>query len=455
MQKSKALKISNTPEVENAELIHAINPKKNKDLKIKKFVFLTKEIAKKVSTGKYITWKPPKLVEGKKKYIEYYFKVPPGLPPVLQQRHNAPGEWERFRVFKGVAQDPEFALQLLATMLKELENGFSPFQYEIDEYNRILAEQEAEKKAKKQVITLNAASELFLQHYDEVNRKSYAVPLNLLKKHIAKNTLLEESQWYDDIATFTQDDLEDFLAAKREEKEWAPLTYNDKVKKFVTFFNYCKDELQIISKSPAEGVELMRKGTKIRHTPFEDSIIPAVKKAILAVPYWGKYLHDFSEVIYYTGTRPDKETRNLQVENILWGRNKLMIPDEKAKKGRGRFIHMEPELIELFIRMGLKDCPGHYYIFGIDGPPGPVPTNRAFFSDKFRDEVREPGGFSPKLTNYSWKHTRCIHMYMGGVIIALIQQYCGHATPSMTEEYLKDGLGLMLGNMEHDFSRKF
>jgi len=105
--------------------------------------------------------------------------------------------------------------------------------------------------------------------------------------------------------------------------------------------------------------------------------------------------------------------------------------------------------------MNLKNLPGHYYIFGKDGIPGPEPTDEGHYSDIFRDDVRKPNKWSESFTIYAWKHTRILHLYLGGATIASLQQLCGHASPSMTERYLTRGLGIILGNLRHEIARKF
>lgn len=458
MSNQKALKINDAVSSKGSQLIQAIRKPENNPLKIRKFVFSFDQSAKKVSKGKYTTWTPPRIVTGKTKYIEYYYAIPEGLPIEVHALHqNKPiGTMERFRIKQGINKRPsaEKSQAILESVLSWLEAGNSPFKEEIAELERLKALEEAMLLQQKKLVTVNAAVDSFINSYTEEAQTTMRVPLNILKKYFTLSVPLEESLWYKSIESVTEEELKEFMLWGSLEKGWKPLTYNDKIGKLVTFFNHCMDK-KYLSISPATALVKIKKGTTVRHTPFSDEQIKIVKPLYLSVPKWGKHLSDFCEFIYYTCTRPDKETRRLQVKHILSDRHLVNIPNEIAKREEGRFIYMVPELENLIARMKLNTYPSDFYIFGKDGPPGPVPTSESHYSNLFRTEVREKHNLPTELTNYSWKHTRCIHLYEGGATVAAIQQLCGHAKPSMTEEYLSKGLGLRLGNITHSVQRSF
>jgi len=459
MRSANALKINDTLSERAPLLIQAINPGQKKPLKIRKFVFSMTENVKTVSKGKNITWKSPRLVNDTgRHYIEYYYRVPEGLPPEIAALHTEkrPGKWERFRTFCDINRinDPAYTKHVLETIEAWLKEGNNPFDFEIDQLNRLKADEAAADAAKKAQITLNAAAERFLSQYEAQSRAFMAAPLNLFKQYVSAAVPLQESLWYRPIEEVTQDVIQEFIIETKIEKDWSNTTYNDKIAKLVTFFKFCTDN-QYLESTPMAGIKKLKKGGVVKLYPFEDDVIPDVKKWISEVERWGEHLRNWCEVIYYSCMRPDKELGNLQVKHIIWGRHNIDIPVALGKGERGRWIFMVPELEELFMKMRLKECDPEYYIFGEDGPPGPKPIRESFYSEVFRMQVREPHGLDDRLTPYCFKHTRCIHLWQEGIALAAIQQLCGHSKPSMTERYLSKGLGLRLDRVRHDVRRKF
>lgn len=458
MTNSNGLKINDASAMEASGLMAIIREPKINSLKIRKFVFLESKSTTLVPNRKFVNYKPARLVVGKdRKYVTYSYRVPLDLPKELQAGHKPPGKFEVFKVFEGInrAKDEEFDQELLNTVQDKLKNGFNPFQHEIDEWHRIDAAKAQEEKAKEEVITLNYATEKFLEGYkNEGTKGQYRTMVNFLKEYFTGEKELVTDPWYQSVKYITDEDLLAFMQHYEEKRPWKPNTYNDKVEKLITILEYCVSK-KYLKENPAKHLEKYSKGNIVKHEYYQDDFIPVIKKAMLKIGFWGPILHQFCEVVYYSCTRTDQETRRLKVENIQWDLKQLYIPADIAKGERPRSIYMVGELEELFLSMNLKNVPGHYYIFGKEGVPGPLPTDDGFFSDRFREDVREPNGFSDKFTVYGWKHTRIVHLYLAGVDIALLQQLCGHSSPSMTLKYLSRGLGIVLGSLRHEVSRKF
>lgn len=463
MSESNVLKVNDAVPPPASGLMAIIKDEKNNSLKIRKFVFLSDNNASFVPKGKFVTYRPARLVQAKaRKYVEYYCRVPLDLPTELQKRHEKPGAWERFREFDGQInriKSSEYDEKLVTAINDLLNTGWTPFKYEMEELARIKAEEAAaalaEAKVKEQTVSLNYATEKFLEGYaNEGTKGQYRTMVNFLKEYFTGEKEAVTDLWYQSVKYITDEDLLGFMQHYEEARPWKPNTYNDKVEKLITIWEYLISK-RYIKENPAKLLEKYTKGNIVKHEYYQDSFIPVVKKAVLDIGFWGKPLHQFCEVVYYSCTRTDQETRRLKVENISWDLKQLFIPEEIAKGGRPRSIFLVPELEELFITMGLKELPGHFYIFGENGVPGPVPTEEGFFSDIFREDVRKPNNFSDKFTIYGWKHTRIVHLYLAGVDIALLQQLCGHSSPSMTLKYLSRGLGIVLGSLRHEVSRKF
>jgi hypothetical protein len=79
--------------------------------------------------GKFINWKPPKLYKGKRWWVEYQFRIPEELRP----RYNG-ARWKGFPVFEDINRykSDEYAELLLKAVRFALEQGFNPFEYELN-----------------------------------------------------------------------------------------------------------------------------------------------------------------------------------------------------------------------------------------------------------------------------------------------------------------------------------
>lgn len=462
MQKRNSLIINQNSSLQEPALMAIIRDRDFNSLKTRKFVFSKALSAKLMPKRENTYFKKVRLVDSAQGwYISYYFRIPADLLqhiPVEKTNpewFNAKGglrKWARFR-YKGSDLNrigtPEYREQELKGVRALLEDGYDPFQSMIDDFNDWTGEAE-----KKQIISLNFATDAFLSGYkNEGSKGQYRTMVNFLKEYFTSTPEVVTDLWYQSVQSFRTEDLREFMDEYKEERDWAANTYNDKVDKLITIFQYCVDK-RYITENPAKYLVKETKGTIKKHKYYTDDFAPVVQKAMLAVPYWGLYLHRFCEVIFFTFTRPKKETRLLKIEDILWDRHAFNIPNERAKGGYGGTIQMGPEMEALFLKMGLKDLPPHYYIFGKDGPPGPEPTIPKFFDELFRVEVREPNGFDENYTNYGWKHRRCVKLFLGGATVAFIQQQCRHQDPTTTEKYLR-ALGMEVGTIGSSVEVKF
>jgi integrase len=415
-------------------LMQAISNNFANRLRISNFKFHTDNRAKIVSK---LNYRNLRLVRGARMYIEYYYRVPADLPAQLCKPEWAGKEWARFRILQDInrqaKKDPTYPDALLESTRIALQDGFSPFKYLLDEWQALKAEEVA-AQTKVLDITLAGALDLFLKEYEHsaTSKEIYRVMVNLIEKYFVRL-----DRYYAPLKEVTKADIKALLLYYRTEKKWSPTTYNNKVANLTKIFTWFKEEKELIADSPMDKIEKTTKGTKGRHKYYDDKTIPKIKKAMRDIGPRGEDLLNFCEVIYYTCTRPDQETRQLKCENVLFDRELLYIPHEIAKGGNGGYVPMGKDLMDLFRKIGVDTAPGDYYIFGVDGRPGPVPTADAYYSNLFRKEVRDPNGFDSKYTNYAWKHTRVIHLYTKekrGIFD--IQALCRHKSASMTEEYL-------------------
>lgn len=387
-------------------------------------------------------------------YVQYYYRIPRDLPPSLWKKewlspNGQLKDWARFRVKEGInrSKDPEYPDSLVGIVADALENGHDPF--------KLLMTVDAEERlnlmpdrfpVQRSLLTLAAALQKFLDGYDQTSgsKEIYAVMIKLMKKYFTSNPELPADRYYQPAALITSADLKGMLAHFKALKQWKNLTYNNKVANLTKIFGWLKAS-KLITENPMENedpidrIEKLTKGIKTRHTYYDDKSIVAIKEAMLKFGPEGTYLQDFCDVIYYTCTRPDQETRQLKCGDVEFERDLVFIPHEIAKGGFGGPVPLGKELKDLFLKMKLEEYPKDYYIFGKERfGPGPEPTQESYFSNLFRTKIRIPNNFNPNFTNYSWKHTRVIHLYKKNNSIFEIQRLCRHQSATMTEEYLRD-----------------
>lgn len=466
MQKSNALKINETFLDVPRPLIQAINHPIFKVLKPRKFVFLENKSVQTVSKREWVYYHSVRLATEKitggktRKFVTYQYRIPRDLPPELWKKEylNAQGhlrEWARIRVFENINRigDAENSQELLGSVKKALKEGHDPFKYEIDELNRLKAEAAKAVQAaaaKIPILTMASAIEIFL--------KAYVKDSPTYNAHLVIKSLLMEGlgEGYDqDILTITAPDLQSMLQEMFEEKEWSKATFNDKVKKLGTFYKALVKK-DLIPVDISLKLEKKTKVAKTKNTPFDAASATLIKDLMLNHPLQptGKHVYDFCQVVYYTCTRPDKETRQLKCKDILWDRGLIYIDPERAKGGAGGHIPLCQELADLFREMGVDKGAPEDYIFGKECVPGPECFKKGHFSWFFREHIIKPNNLNRDFVPYSWKPTRVIHLHKDGANPYDIQQLCRHESLAQTMEYMRD-LGLIVSQETNQKTRKF
>ena len=450
-------------------LIHAISEKPHNTLITRNSVFLIQSSVKRVSKGNN-RYYGIRLVQAKDgHYVEYHHRIPHDLtkkvaPELIKKEWlNKKGqllEWARFRnkgLLNSVPQEEyaEYAAGFIASIKVALQNGYDPFKDLMGAYKEEVLQHAPVMQLTKEkgpVVSFRQAVDLWLKQYPvgSPSRKSYNVIQSLLEDAMGP-------QFEENVKSITSLDLENMLQEQNEEYEWAKSTYNDKVKKLKTCFMWLSSKKRkIIAEDITEELELKTKVGSSRHTAFDNKMAAHVKDLLLnhEMQPWGLNTYRFCMTVYYTLTRPVKETRQLMCKDINFERGIITIDPLRAKGGQGGKIPMAPELAEMFREMGVDKAPGNYYIFGSEGFPGPKCYKASYFSWFWRVKVRQPNELDKDFTIYSWKHTRVIDLYLSGVVAADIQRMCRHKSATEFETYLRD-LGLDLSDDINLKAKKF
>lgn len=174
-----------------------------------------------------------------------------------------------------------------------------------------------------------------------------------------------------------------------------------------------------------------------RNIPFTPETIKKIKQEALNDGQEQFVL--FMDFCLYTLARPRKELHLLRVHEIR--EKSIFIPKERGKTG-GRSVPILPPLHNLIEKHGLRDYPGHFYVFGKGGKPAEKPYTTTHFYDYLMKYLRKLKIHEKGHTLYALKHSGACICYLAGVPISILQRLIGHESASQTEEYLVN-LGLI------------
>lgn len=368
---------------------------------------------------KFILYRPPKIVKGKRWYITYSYRVP------LKLKDKYPGEWERFRVFEDINRykSDEYAETLKAVVEYGLENGYNPFQDEL---------QDLEQEKNPTEWSLSFALDRFEIYCKEKGLRkktlqTYGTVINLLREYFYK-----DNQVFRPVTQITKNHIKAFLSHYQNIEKWNANTYNGYLGHVNIFFNWLVKE-DHLTRSPATGIE-----TKVvsvtRHRYYTDAIAEKLKAEIKRA---NPYLYSFVEFVYYTAIRPKSEARFIQIKHLLFDRDLIHIPGHIAKNKTGDYVPMTEELKVSLIH--LKDMNPEFYVWGTKGP-AEKPTGQNHFANMYKP-FKEKFGLGPEHSLYGFKHLRAIHLAQSGASPYDIMRLFRHSSLEQTQIYLKD-LGL-------------
>ncbi len=404
-------------------------PEETEGLIIRPFRFL-KPISDQ-SVTKFATYRPPKLVKGKKRWwIEYYYRVPDEL------RNGK--EWQKFRVFEDINRykSQEYADALLKAIGDHLADGYNPFLYK--------RKHALESQGKAAQVTLNAALDRFIaQATAKGLRKktvqSYSGHVELMRRYFINHL-------YQSPEKITKAEIKAFLQHARTISGWNNNTYNNNLTTVKTVFNWMVKEDMLI-KNPAIGIDMLPVNIS-RNTYYDEKTAKAIKKAMN-----GRYISQFCEFIYYTGIRPKSEARLLKVENILLDRKLIYVPGEVSKNRTGDYVPMCDELFTLLRGMNLDKYPGHYYLWSISEHPAERPASSNHFASLYKP-YKDKLKLGAEYSIYSWKHSRAIDLANAGANPYEIMKLFRHSSLEQTLIYLR-GLGCNISDEVNKKTKKF
>lgn len=387
------------------------------------FRFLRDECATSVPT-KYVTYRPPKLVKGNKRwYVEYYYKVPSELRAQYKDR-----DFWRFRVFEQInfyngKQQEEYAEKLLKAVEEALANGYSPF--EDKQLDLAMFEGETE------VVTIKKGLEMFLEKnqgkgLDPNTITKYETAAEIVRTYFVERNLLSQP-----ISKVKKAHIIDMLDRHKLSEGYGNRQYNNRKSQIYTIFEFIKGS-EIILHNPVAGIQSLKQKAK-KHKFYDKNLFPKVTAAIKENE---PYLWYAVQFVYYLCVRSEKELAALKVRGIQ--DDYFFFTDTKSN--REELIPIDVNLKEVMKEMGLDKASPDDYIFSASGKPSSKPFGKNFFSRRFAN-IRKLTGLSSEYTLYGFKHTRAVHLVKDGVNIADIMKLMRHTNIGATLSYLR-GLGV-------------
>lgn len=356
-------------------------------------------------------------------YIGYSYRIPQDVRKLYNDK-----EWMHFRIKMGInhrkgSDRLEYAEWLLSEIKKSLKEGYNPFNAE----KEFIAE-EREGIETPEELNATAAMELFLDKWKDkgLEPTSYSKYERYVTRFMSWLKL--KSIPYTDVNNITQDHIENFLAHVRTTYSLSNREVNNHYDFIRTAFNFLLRK-KLIESSPCAGYTKLK--TKVtKHRFYDAKSLEIITRALAELD---TYTLLAFQTVYHLCVRSDKELMNLKVGNIQWESNSILAEVSKTDQ---RYIPMD-ENIKTFFREHIKDAPGNFYIFGIEGKPSIKPFGTGFFAKRFR-KVRDMAGLSSDYTLYGAKHTRVVHLKQDGATDADIMSLTGHKDFNSYAKYLRD-----------------
>ena len=207
-------------------------------------------------------------------------------------------------------------------------------------------------------------------------------------------------------------------------------THNNHIKTLRSFFN---DLLSFFPSSylinPFKNIRIIptNSNTKQWFKPFD---VKRLKSFISATDpqLWLACL-----VEYYCFIRPG-EIRHLKIESINFEKSTFQLKADETKNRRNDIVLIPPDLLAILSQY--KNLPDNYFLFGMDGQPGPVQLGKDNLS-KRHQLILKKLKFAKGYSFYSWKNTGAVEMVKNGTHMKALSLMIRHSDITTTDMYLQ------------------
>lgn len=183
----------------------------------------------------------------------------------------------------------------------------------------------------------------------------------------------------------------------------------------------------IIETNIARDIKRLKREEPTTHIPITDDELLFISAHLKKI---NPRFYLFCRVLYKTGIRPN-ELLNVKFEDISG--NHIVLKPTITKSKKERFVYLDEDLQDELKSTIHPD----YYIFSQKLFPGTSLRHRNEVSKLWKQLVKTDLGINK--TMYSLKHTRGEELRKAGISIEDIKDMYGHASSSMTLNYVKNG----------------
>jgi integrase len=363
---------------------------------------------------------------------------------IFKVRNPKTGKLERFRMAKGInkfhtyherMQAAEKMKQLWSDKLKA---GWTPFTDQNIIYDDNLQYQTLIKNYRK-AVSKNGTFRFYASKYIDF-RKNEIDP-NTVITYRSKLRLF--NAWLDgrqmgeaDVSAITQEVLLEFMFFIIETRKLSKSSVDNYRIILEAVFNYVRKERKQFP-NPCFDLPGTKRINDSAAYPIHESDIPILKRKILKTDpqLWLAICFE-----YYCFLRPREEIRFLKIGDIDFGRSRVVVKYENAKKGQ-RIVTI-PTVFMNKIRevYKLQMYDRDYYVIGAGGEPGKKHLCINDLTDRFR-KVRIALKMPSQYKLYSWKHTGNVRADDAGIPRNELQGQNGHTSMVTTEIYMKNKKG--------------
>lgn len=225
--------------------------------------------------------------------------------------------------------------------------------------------------------------------------------------------------------------------------------YNSNLKLGRAFFSWCINKCYA-KENPFEAIKPKRTKQKTR------TLIPEPIRLQIDA-YWAEHnpaMQLMCRLVYTALLRPVEATR-VQVHQIRYDRDCIVMPCEQTKNGKERVGRLDASLKELLRQYTAGAGPTDYLFSNREWKPGKKPKNSQMFAKEWM-KMREALKLPTKYQLYSLRDTGISDLMHDGVADIDVMHAAGHSDLSMTTRYadhIDDDLIARI-NSKSQFNRK-
>jgi integrase len=351
----------------------------------------------------WVDYKPAELKIGVNWYVTFYCKNP------------ITNKLERFRyrvpTVKSIMERKKVAKTMLDNINKQLHSGWSPYldanNYSYKKITDTTAEfiRNIEKEIKdgiKRADTLRTYKS-FLKNFNDYN-KEYTFILELKKVFMVR-----------------------YLEYLYNERKNSPRTYNNVLKFFTTFFNWCIEQ-GYLQDNPTKGIAVKKKTQKTRTLFDENKEIIFNHLQSLQSGY-----NCLCMCTYFCFIRRTELTK-LKVKDIDINKNVIYISGDISKNGKSEVVTI-PETLKNILLQHIENANDYDFVFSANNF---MPGTNILAPKKISDEwvkLRKFLNLDNKIQFYGLKDTGITDMFNAGIPNIKIRNQARHHDLKMTEIY--------------------